>query len=234
MSNLRTKLRAGLITLCLLATASTITHAGDNNMQHAEKLAIDKQGIKVWTFQIPGNPAFNYRASTTVDGSLSDIISLILDTGYLTKWVPYVSEVNVLDRDDQHGTFTIRMEMDFPFPLQDRDVVVKGKISQAPDGTVTIKNQLASDSRAPVRAKIVRIQHYEGEWVLKPVAPNKVQVSTTGYADPGGMIPLTIANRFTQQQPYEMLVNMKAQVKLKRFQPAQVPFIKDPYATAAN
>jgi hypothetical protein len=215
----------------LLFTMNNISHAGENKMQAAEKLAIDKQGIKVWTFQTPNNPAFNYRASTEVDNSLSSVVALILDTGYLTKWVPYVSVVDVLDRDDNAGTFTIRMEMDFPFPLKDRDVVVKGKISQTPQGIVTIKNELATDKRAPINPKLVRITRYEGEWVLKPLAANKVSVMTTGYADPGGNVPLSIANMFTQKQPFEMLKNMKEEVKKANYQAAKLPFMKDPFAT---
>lgn len=216
--------------LVLSFSLNTISHAGANNMQNNEKLAIDKQGIKVWTFQIPNNPAFNYRASTEVDNNLTSVVALILDTGYLTKWVPYVSVVDVLDRDDTAGTFTIRMEMDFPFPLKDRDVVVKGKISQTPQGIVTIKNQIASDSRAPVNPKLVRITRYEGEWVLKPLSANKVSVMTTGYADPGGNVPLSIANMFTQKQPFEMLKNMKQEVKKANYQAAKLPFLKDPFA----
>lgn len=216
--------------LMLSLSLSHVSYAGENNMQKAEKLAIDKQGVKVWTFQIPNNPAFNYRASTEIDSNLGNVVALILDTGYLTKWVPYVSVVDVLDRDDTAGTFTIRMEMDFPFPLKDRDVVVKGKISQNPQGIVTIKNELATDKRAPVNPKLVRITRYEGEWVLKPLSANKVSVMTTGYADPGGNVPLSIANMFTEKQPFEMLKNMKEEVKKARYQPAKLPFLKDPFA----
>ncbi len=196
-------------------------------MQRPEKLAIDKKGIKVWTFQTVNNPAFSYRATTTVDASISSVAALILDTGYLSKWVPYVSEVNVLDRDDHAGTFSIRMQMDFPFPLQDRDVVVKGKISQSSDGVVTIKNQIGTDPRVPVRPKIVRISRYEGEWVLKPLAANKVEVTTVGYADPGGSVPLSVANMFVEQQPYEMMLKMKDQVK--RYQNVTTPLVVDPF-----
>lgn len=228
--NMRLKIAAVMTAVMLSLSLNTLSHAGDNKMQVAEKLAIDKQGIKVWTFQTPNNPAFSYRASTEVDNNLSSVVALILDTAYLTKWVPYVSVVNVLDRDDVAGTFTIRMEMDFPFPLKDRDVVVKGKISQTPQGVVTIKNQIATDSRAPVNPKLVRITRYEGEWVLKPLSANKVAVTTTGYADPGGNVPLSIANMFTQKQPFEMLRNMKEEVKKSNYQAAKLPFLKDPFA----
>lgn len=223
MASLRNKLLGTVVLLnTVLWSFIPLSHAGAITMLANEKLAIDKNGIKVWTYQIPNNPAFNYRATTIVDSSLTNVLSLIVDTAYLTQWVPYVSQVDVLERDDRQGTFLIRMEMDFPFPLQDRDVVVKGKISQASDGTVTIKNQLASDSRAPVKPKVVRITRYEGEWKLKPLAGNKVSVTTIGYADPAGLIPLSVTNRFTQQQPYDMLIKMKEQLKQPKYKIATI------------
>ena len=122
------------------------------------------------------------------------------------------------------------MQLDFPFPLQDRDIVVQGKISQTADGTVTIKNRAITDSRVPVRQNVLRLTHYEGDWTLKPLGPGRTEVSTTGYGDPGGVIPLSVANMFVQQQPYQMLGRMKDYVKSTRYQNAQLGMIKDPYA----
>ncbi len=227
MQGFRSRLSACVVALSVLLTTGNMAWAGEEIVQRPEKLALDKRGIKVWTFQTANNPAFSYKAATIIDSNLSSVVALILDTGYLSQWVPYVGEVDVLDRDDKAGTFTLRMQMDFPFPLQDRDVVIKGKISQSADGTVTIKNQIVNDSRAPVRPKIIRITRYEGDWTIKPLAANKVLVSTTGFADPSGSIPLSVANRFVQQQPYEMLRNMKEQVK--RYQNATVSMVVDPF-----
>lgn len=194
------------------------------------KLAVNKQGIKVWTYQLPDNPAFNYRATTRINASLTRVAAMILDTDYLIQWVPYVSAVDVIERSEQTGTFIVRMQLDFPFPLQDRDVVVQGKISQASDGTVTIKNRAITDSRVPVRPNVVRLNHYEGDWTLKPLGPGRTEVSTTGYGDPGGVIPLVVANRFVQQQPYQMLGRMKEYVKNSRYQNVQLDLLQDPYA----
>lgn len=194
------------------------------------KLAINKNGVKVWTYQLPDNPAFNYRATTVINANVTSIAAMILDTDYLVQWVPYVSAVNVVDRNEAQNSFVIRIQLDFPFPLQDRDLLIQGKISQASDGTVTIKNKAISDSRVPPRHNVVRLTHYEGDWTLKPLGPAKTEVSTTGYGDPGGVIPLAVANMFVQQQPYQMLGRMKDYVKNSRYQNAQLSMVKDPYA----
>ena len=225
----KTGLVAGLIAILASTVLVSTGHAAENNMSRT-KLAINKNGVKVWTYQTPDNPAFSYRATTVLNTSLSSAVAVITDTKSLTQWVPYVSHVDVIERDADERNFILHMELDFPFPLQDRDVVVRGKITQAADGTVTIQNNAITDNRVPVKPNVVRLTHYEGDWTLRPLGPNKVEVSTTGFGDPGGLIPLAVANRFIQQQPYQMLGRMKNYVKNTRYQNAQLDFIRDPYA----
>lgn len=222
-------LQKAIVLAGLAVMFNASVQAADSTMSRT-KLAINKNGVKVWTYQTPDNPAFTYRATTVLNTSLTSATAVILDTKSLTQWVPYVSSTDVIERDADSGTFILHMKLDFPFPLQDRDVVVRGKISQTANGTVTIKNAAISDKRVPVEPNVVRLTEYEGDWSLKPLAANKVEVSTTGYGNPGGIIPLAVANRFVQQQPYQMLGRMKNYVKNARYQNAQLDFIRDPYS----
>lgn len=222
-------LQKAIVLAGLAVMFNASVQAADSTMSRT-KLAINKNGVKVWTYQTPDNPAFTYRATTVLNTSLTSATAVILDTKSLTQWVPYVSSADVIERDADSGTFILHMKLDFPFPLQDRDVVVRGKISQTANGTVTIKNAAISDKRVPVEPNVVRLTEYEGDWSLKPLAANKVEVSTTGYGNPGGIIPLAVANRFVQQQPYQMLGRMKNYVKNARYQNAQLDFIRDPYS----
>ena len=211
-------LQRTLLGSALLLTLLNTSHADMSAMNTTnERLMLDKKGIKVWTYQTPNNPVMNYRATTIVDGSMANLLSLILDTNHLVDWVPYVKAVDVIERNDQQGNFIIRMEMNFPFPLQNRDVVVKGKISQDSDGTIFIKNQAANDARVPVQAKIVRITQYQGDWQLKPLPNGKISVTNLGYADPAGHIPLAVANMFTQQLPYEMMAKLQGEHNRGRY-----------------
>ena len=58
----------------------------------------------------------------------------------------------------------------------------------------------------------VRLTHYEGDWTFNRLGEKKVKVSTYGYANPEGSIPLTFVNMFVQQQPYQMLQKMKTEL----------------------
>lgn len=193
----------------------------------AKNLVIDRQGIKVWTYQVVGNPSFNYRATTTLQSNLVGTVAAIMDTQYLKEWVPHTKRVELLESDEKAGTFTMLMEIDFPFPLNDRDVVFAGTIKQQPNGTVLIENRSTSHPKAPVRAGFLRVTRYEGSWILRPIDANHTEVTTIGYADPAGVLPIAIVNMFVQQQPYLMLRNMKSVVLSPKYQRAKLYNLKN-------
>jgi hypothetical protein len=215
---------------CLM---SGYVHAADptmpSKMVEPTKLAIDRNGVKVWTYQTVGNPAFNYRATTVLESNITGVVAAIMDTSYLNKWVPYLRKIDTLENTNAAGAFVLRMELDFPFPLQDREVVVSGSMKQAADGTVTMINKAVTDPRAPIQSRLLRVEHYEGSWLIRPISKTRTEVTTTGYADPAGFLPLPIVNMFVQQQPYQMLRNMQTIVQSARYQNAKLKSVKNPF-----
>lgn len=179
------------------------------------KLSINKQNIKVWTYQDSANPVFLYQAETHFDVPIEKATALILDVEQAPKWVPYMGSVKVLSRDDSKGEFLLYMVLDFPFPLKDRDLVVKGKMSKDAQGIIHIQNK-AVNQGYPVNPNYVRLTRYEGDWTFQKLGKHKVKVSTYGFADPEGSIPLSAVNLFVEQQPYQMLLKMKDELAKPR------------------
>ncbi|MCG9510728.1 MULTISPECIES: START domain-containing protein [Acinetobacter calcoaceticus/baumannii complex] len=188
------------------------------------KLSLDRNNIKVWTYQKTDNPVFQYKAETTFDVPLERAVAVILDVNRADQWVPYMGKVEMLSQDEKKGEFTLYMVLDFPFPLKDRDVVVKGKMSKAANGIVTIKNTAISGNY-PIQPDVVRLTRYEGDWTFQKLTNNKVKVTTSGYADPAGAIPLSFVNMFVQQQPYQMLLKMKREVTSPIYEHPKLPEI---------
>ena len=195
-----------IVAALLSITSLTATAATDT-----AKLSLNRNNIKVWTYQTENNPIIQYRAETTFDVPLERAVAVVLDVERTPQWVPYVGKAQMLSRDDKKGEFTLYMVLDFPFPLKDRDVVIKGKMSKDADGSISIKNNAIQNSY-PEQPDVVRLTKYTGDWTFQRLGNNKVKVITNGYADPAGSIPLSCVNMFVQQQPYQMLMKMKKEV----------------------
>ena len=152
-------------------------------------------------------------------------VALVLDVQNTPKWVPNVARAEVLSRDDKKGEFTLYMVLDFPFPLKDRDMVVKGKMFKDANGTIIIKNKAIASGK-PLNPNYIRLKNYEGDWVFQKIAGNKTKVTTTGFADPEGSIPQSVTNMLVEQQPYQMLQKMKAELAKNSVLPALPVMLK--------
>ena len=84
-------------------------------------------------------------------------------------------------------------------------------MSKDAQGIISIQNK-ALKKGYPLNSNYVRLTSYEGDWAFQKLGPQKVKVSTYGYANPEGSIPLSVTNMFVQQQPYQMLQKMKAEL----------------------
>lgn len=189
----------------------------------SEKLALNKNGIKVWTYPEKNSSIMRYRAETILDTSLENAVGLILDTQKGSQWIPFVNQLKIIEQNRQTGKFIIYMRLDFPFPLKDRDVVVEGRLYKENANKIFFKNTAVLDTRVPIYNDIVRIMHYKGDWLFEKLPNQKIKVTTSGYADPAGAIPLSFVNSFVQQQPYQMLQKMKQRVQQSNYTSTVLP-----------
>lgn len=204
---------------------SVLSLSAQADLPNNAKLSLNKNNIKVWTYKDVNNPVLSYKAETTFDVPIEKAVALVLDVKNSSKWVPNVAKAEVLSRDDKKGEFTLYMVLDFPFPLKDRDMVVKGKMSKDSNGTIHIKNSAIQQGKA-ISTDYIRLKDYSGDWTFQKLGTNQVKVTTNGHANPEGAIPASVTNMLVEQQPYQMLQKMKVELTKNRALPALPEILK--------
>lgn len=208
-----------------LIVISGYAFAGDDGWV----LARDRDGIKVWTRDIPDYPIRGFKAVMTVNSSLRGLVNLILDTDNASRWVYRTNRIQLLKRDTEAATFIIRVETDFPWPLSDRDVVLDGKIVQdTKTGAVTIQSHSVDSVEYPKRPDFVRMPDMQGTWIFRPLGKDLVEVTMLGRADPGGNIPAGIVNLIIQETPYRTMQRMREVLTEPKYQNTPLPQIREP------
>lgn len=193
---------------CVVSSLSLATQAA---LPSNAKLSLDKNNVKVWTYKDSNNSVLSYKSETMFDVPIEKAVALVLDLEHAPRWAPNIAKVELLSRDDKKGEFTIYMILHFPFPLKNRDMVARGKITKDANGNISIKNKAIIGGKAK-NANYVRMTNYEGDWTFQKLGSNKVKVSNAGFADPEGAIPSSVANMFVEQMPYQMLQKMKLEL----------------------
>lgn len=174
------------------------------------ELRQDKDDILIYTRELPGKSYLEFKASTTVKGSMHSMMSLLKSVDDMNSWMKNF-EVNELLASNDFWHQVSYHEVYVPI-LYNRDVILELNIKQD-----TIENALRIDLKGlpeyiPEKRKKSRIQEIHGYWILKPISSGEIYVEYSMYLDPGS-IPSWVYNMRIKKDPYTTLMNIRSKVK---------------------
>lgn len=190
-----------LLAIFFLAAATT-------NFAVAEEwtLAKEKNGVSIWTSAISGQRVNSYRAETTLNEPLEDVLAALRDVNRYSEWMSDCKEGRTFNEEDQHN-YSTYMLWDLPFPFKDREFVQQVSITQLP-GEVRMR-VMPIPTAMPENDKYVRVQSAQIEWLLLSEENNHTKAVQTGYADPAGRLPAGMVNRFVENGPYQTMLELR-------------------------
>lgn len=170
-------------------------------------LVKEKNNIQIFTKKSSTSPIKNFKGITVVQANISEVFNLLKDIPGYANWMPDCKESKVLDKssDNEFYQYTIT---DAPWPISDRDSVMKTKISEQSNGTITISLS-AAPNHIPEKSGLVRVPTFEGYWELIPQASGSTKIIYEGQPSAGGSIPAWLANSAAVDVPFNTLSKMK-------------------------
>ena len=187
-------------------------------------LKTDEADIQVYTRTVPSSPYKALKTVCTLQTTLTSVAAVLLDVMRTPEWVYGTSTCSILKQESPSVVYYYA-EMGMPWPVANRDFIVK--ISMTQDPVTKVITVLAENQPAfiPEKKKLVRIQNSSGKWQITPLQAGRVRVEYQLYVDPGGSVPATLVNLFSGKGPFESFRNLKKQVTLKEYSNARIPFI---------
>ena len=198
-----------LITACLIFPGTIM---GD-----AWKLHKTKNNIQSFTRKVKGSPFYECMGVTILNAKIELIAEIIRDINTYPRWVANCSKIRMLKKLSPDNMF-IYFVYDAPWPVQDRDVVVKTRASRFWEkGYALIYVEPHLTYNYPVSDKYVRISRMEIFFKLEYLARERTRVTLIFKVDPAGHVPATLANLVTRTHPYKTLRGMKKLLKDPRY-----------------
>lgn len=191
------------------------------------ELEISRSGIDVYSRYLENSGVKEIRAVTAVESSMAAIITLLNDVDVYPEWIPNSGGIKVLKRINRYEAY-VHGIINVPWPLYDRDVVVRFFLSQDEETlTVTIKMEGFPDYIPPENG-FVRMPVLNGYWKLTPKEKGIIDVVYQIHAEPGGLIPYWLVNSFASDTTFRIMRNMRSIVRKKKYQKAELEYIKEP------
>jgi hypothetical protein len=186
------------------------------------ELVKDEDGIKVFLKRVPDSKIKEFKGVTNINSSLDSILAVLYDIDACPKWVhncKYAIKLTEISFNESY----IYQVINFPFPVRDRDLILKTVMTQNPETKdVTIKLNSAPDYIA--ETKNFRIQKSTGYYSFKPLPDGTVEVTWQHYTDPGGGVPTWIVNSLILATPFKTLKNLKKLVHEQKYQEAKLKY----------
>lgn len=214
-------IRRWLVGTILVSTLAQATYAAD------WKLASNQHGVQVYTQSVAGQDLKNFRAIVTVNAPMQQVVATLMNGDQMPEWFYNVLESKPVETR-LAGSYRY-LWIKSPWPATDRDAVVKVNLVQDPK---TLKLSIAATAvptLLPVHPDRVRIPRMQSGWTITPLGKSRTQIQLDGNADPGGRIPVVVANIVVSMMPKITMRQLK--VRVEAGNQMDLDFLKNsPYA----
>jgi hypothetical protein len=207
---------------------SLLLFLGEGNVfgQGAWKLNTEKEGIKIYTSQVPDSKVKAIKVECEVKATEAQLVALLMDVNSSAGWV-YHTKSAVLIKHVSPSELYYYSEVSLPWPASNRDFVAHLTVSQNPATKVVTIDGPAVPDMLPAKKGIVRINNSNGKWTITPEGYDKVKVEYTIHVEPGGDIPTWMVNMFATEGPLQIFKKLKLQLEKPVYKNAGVPYIEN-------
>lgn len=179
-----------------------------------KKSRASNKEITIYTQVIEEQPIKAVKAEMELNTTLENLLMVLTDTEQIVEWVPILSEAKLLQKPNKDGVSYIYMATKLPWPVRDRDVVVRtvARYNESSE-IVTMDSVQASDYMKP-NPNFIRSPSSVIKWKVQKLKKNKVKVGLVSHSDPGGRFPKFVANLLVTQTP--KLIKRKLEKTLEK------------------
>lgn len=175
------------------------------------ELASDRDGIRVYTQHVPGQDMKNFRGVVRVQASMRQVLAALVDSEAMPEWFFHLREARMLEIGGAQGAY-MYLWLRGIWPVSDRDAVIRLHLHQQPDTLALHMDAEAAPAYMPPMRDRVRIPRLRSGWVVTPLGPALTEIRLDGNADPGGRIPVWIANTVVTLMPRDTLHKLRARL----------------------
>ena len=213
--------------LCLLFSLAVTAGAAD---MAGWRLVSDKNGIQVYMKHDDDARIKTFRGVTRFKlDNLQPMSGVLNDTPNMPRWMHFISKAKEIRRSDY-----LNREYQFlttlPWPLADREAVVKLQVRQDPVTKGVTVHVINAPNLLPPNKDYIRFPQMTGQFAFQPTGvPKEVEVTYELVLDPGGYIPAWIANIVLKDTPYFTLERLRRVVERPEYQTWKDPVLSLPW-----
>lgn len=190
------------------------------------ELRKDKDGIQVYVREATDSPFKELKIKFSVQATMSAVVALLQDIEAIPDWVYKCEEGYVVEKINDEEEYYYNL-IDFPWPLSDRDFVVKSKLYQNPTTKVLRSESYAVTDKIPKREGVVRITETNLWWEFTPQSNGQIDVDYYLKSNPGGYLSAWIVNMAIDQGPVQTMKRFRKILKEPKYKNVKLDYVSE-------
>lgn len=184
----------------------------------------EKNDVKV--FYRKTSDVYEVKLITSIKSSLTGLVTLLSEVENYPSWGYKVAESKLVSQvSDKESVYYSKL--DFPWPLDDRDIIMRNRIEQDPISRKIVATSNAVPATLPENNGVVRIKTATTKWTIVPGQGGWLYVEYYIYSNPGGSLPDWLVNMAIDVGPRETIKNIRGFVGQPKYQTAKLAYIKE-------
>jgi hypothetical protein len=183
----------------------------------------EKEGVKVYLKKT--GDVFDVKLTTSIQTTLSAFCHLLADVEAYPSWGYKLMNTELLSQENEYY-MEYYSRIDFPWPLNDRDITLANSMSQDRNGIITFHSKSKSGLKNEVK-DVIRLDDVETSWILHPPKNGWCYVEYYIHSDPEGGIPDWLVNMAIDVGPRETIAAIKRELKKPEYTTIRLAYIKE-------
>ncbi len=173
-------------------------------------LAVDKNGIKIYTRKLEGHGFKEFKALTTIKTTKAKMKAEFMDISSMSQWYYAVEKVELLKKNSETEAI-YKIYFDFPVITDRYSTIIANISSDKTTGDITVTTNYYAIKHKPEPSRVM-VTNMASSWNITG-KDNALAVEHRAHLDPSGSVPMWIFNTGVTDGPYETLVNLKKRLE---------------------
>lgn len=184
----------------------------------------EKEGVKVY-YKATADVQ-EVKLISSIKSRMSGMIQLFSEVENYPTWGYKVIESRLLKRVSDTECYYYS-KIDFPWPMNDRDIIMHSKIEQDPVTNCITAISVAAPDYIPANKDVIRIRNSHTRWTIYPGSGGWLYTEYYIYSNPGGNIPDWLVNMAIDMGPRETIKGIRNALKQPKYQNTKLAYIKE-------
>jgi len=192
------------------------------------ELAMDKDGVQVYTMKVPGSTLKHFKAVGRAKTSLQHVVTVFTDSSLqhchdiMSNCVKSLA-VELWNTDGHYWVGLVRARL--PWPFSPRELVMKDHFSQDPQSKTLFIEITAAPELVPPDECCVRVTHMDNKWRWTPRRNGEFEVEVVEDMDV--RVPYILWNARTKEV-WKIMSTVQALMDRKRGPDEKFDFLQEP------